>query len=336
MSPPIRLLDPDSYRACRADLIALLVDAVAENAGVSFRPPLDPARAGEFWDRHARAATIFAAFDGERAVGTVSLVLDMPENQNHRAEIAKTIVARDCRRRGVARALMAQAIAHAQSLGRTLITLDTRTGDAAEPLYLALGFRRAGLVPDFARNATGIEETTSFLYLDLRAPTLPDFAPWRLRVAKDSDSPALIAHIERIWAEYPNCRMDLAEESDLAAVATNYAREGGSIWVVEDPAGALVASVAIVPCPQAPGGALLGRLYVAKSARRGRLASKLLAFAEASARARGTSFMELWTDTRFHEAHAFYEARGYTRQPGERALRDASDSYEYHYRKILV
>lgn len=338
---PIRLIDPELYRTARADLIVLLVEATAENAGVSFLPPLDPSRAGAFWDGLAAKAVsgqaaLFAAFDGERAVGVVALMLDTPENQSHRADVAKMIVARDVRRRGLARALMGHLIAHAQSLGRTLITLDTRTGDAAEPLYLALGFRRAGIVPDYARNATGIEEATSFLYLDLRAPALPDFSPYRLRVARDSDSPAVIAHIERIWSEYPGCVMDLDEESDLRAVASSYAAEGGSIWVVEDTAGALAATVAITPCPHAPGGALLGRLYVAKSARRGGLASKLLAFAEQSARARGAAFMELWTDTRFVEAHGFYEARGYSRLPGERALRDASDSYEFHYRKIIV
>lgn len=338
---PIRLLDARSYAAARADLVALLVAAAQENAGVSFLPPLDPARAGAFWDSLAAkaaagGAAMFAAFDGERAVGTVALMLDTPENQRHRAEIAKMIVARDVRRRGVARALMGQAIAHAQSIGRTLIVLDTRTGDAAEPLYTSMGFRRAGIVPDYARNATGIEEATTFLYLDLRPQAVPDFAPYRLRAARDADSPRVIAHIAAIWAEYPGCVMDLAEESDLTAVATSYADTGGAMWLAEDAAGTLAATVAISPCEAAPGGMLLGRLYVAKSARRGGLASKLLAFAESSARARGACFMELWSDTRFLDAHAFYEARGYARLPGERALRDASDSYEFHYRKTIV
>jgi putative acetyltransferase len=333
---PIRLLDPESYAAARADLIALLVEAAGDNAGVSFLPPLDPVRAGAFWDGLAGKAAVFAAFDGARAVGVVALVLDTPENQAHRAEVAKMIVARDVRRRGLARALMGQLIAHAQGLGRTLITLDTRTGDAAEPLYLSLGFRRVGLVPDFARNATGIEEATSFLYLDLRPQAVPDFAPYRLRAATDADSERVIAHIAGIWAEYQGCVMDLEEESDLLKVATSYTSSGGSIWLAEDASGALAATVAIVPCESAPGGMQLGRLYVAKSARRGGLASKLLAFAESSARARGATFMELWTDTRFKEAHGFYEARGYVRLHGERALRDASDSYEFHYRKVLV
>lgn len=338
---PIRLVDPALYRTARADLIALLIEAVGGGAGVSFLPPLAPERAGAFWDglagkAGAGDAALFAAFDGARAVGVVALMLDTPENQTHRAEVAKMIVARDVRRRGVARALMGALIAHAQSLGRTLITLDTRTGDAAEPLYLSLGFRRAGTIPDFARNATGIEESTTFLYLDLRPESVPDFSPYRLRAATDADSHRVIAHIAGIWAEYPGCVMDLEEESDLKTVATSYAASGGSIWLAEHKDGALAATVAIVPCEAAPGGMQLGRLYVAKSARRGGLASKLLAFAESSARARGASFMELWTDTRFKEAHEFYEARGYTRLPGERALRDASDSYEFHYRKVIV
>jgi hypothetical protein len=91
---PIRLLDLESYVAARDGLIALLVEAVAGNAGVSFLPPLAPERAGAFWDGLAAKAAadeaeLFAGFDGARVAGTVALMLDTPENQGHRAEIAK-------------------------------------------------------------------------------------------------------------------------------------------------------------------------------------------------------------------------------------------------------
>jgi putative acetyltransferase len=80
---------------------------------------------------------------------------------------------------------------------------------------------------------------------------------------------------------------------------------------------------------------VLHRLYVAPEIRRQGLATRLLAHAEAVARSRGAGFMEFWSDTRFAEAHAFYARHGYALLDGERALRDASDSYEFHYRKLL-
>jgi GNAT superfamily N-acetyltransferase len=341
MTLPIRLLDPESFAAALDDLTALLVEAVDGHAAVTFLPPLDPPVARRFWvslgERAAQGgAAIFAAYDGARVAGTTTLVLDTPANQRHRCEIAKMIVGREWRRRGLGRALLNTAIAHAHTCARTLIVLDTRTGDAGEALYRSVGFARFGIVPDYARDVDGRSEAASFYYLDLRPEATLDLAPYRLRAATDADSAAVIAHIAGIWAEYPGCVMDLAEESDLARVATSYTQAGGSIWVAEGREGALAATVAISPCESAPGGMLLGRLYVAKSARRGGLASKLLAFAESSARARGAAFMELWTDTRFKEAHEFYQARGYARLPGERALRDASDSYEFHFRKVLL
>lgn len=155
-----------------------------------------------------------------------------------------------------------------------------------------------------------------------------------LRPAVDADSAEAAALIVRAWSAYPGCVYDPAEETDLAAVATNYTKKDGAFWVVRAAAGRLVATVAIAPTPHATG-MVLHRLYVDAAVRRQGLATKLLALAEGQARQRGAGFMELWSDTRFAEAHAFYARHGYSQLDGERALRDASDSYEFHFRKRL-
>jgi putative acetyltransferase len=43
----------------------------------------------------------------------------------------------------------------------------------------------------------------------------------------------------------------------------------------------------------------------------------------------------LWTDTRFHAGHRFYEKAGFTRVAGIRQLHDAAETFEYGYRRTL-
>lgn len=320
MALSIRLLEHAARREAEAALAGLALEAASEGFAV---------------DLTADAGSLFAAFDEGRLVGAAVLELDARDGRRHTARLSALIVGRADRRQGAGRALATNAIAHAIAKGRSAIAFETPAGGAGESLARNLGFRGVGVLPDAWRDANGGSVAAALLYLDLRGDELPDIAPFRLRTARDADSAAIIEHIAAIWAEYPGCVMDLDEESDLKAVATNYAAEGGAIWVAEDAAGKLAATIAISPCEAAPGGIKLGRLYVAKWARRKGLAAKLLDFAERAARERGASFMELWSDTRFKEAHEFYDTRGYVRLPGERALRDASDSYEFHYRKAL-
>lgn len=320
MALSIRLLEPAARREADAALAGLALEAASEGLAL---------------DLTAEAGILFAAFDDGRLVGAAILELDGREGRLHAARLTALIVGRADRRQGAGRALASNAIAHAIAKGRSAIAFETPAGGAGESLARNLGFRSVGVLPDTWRDADGESIAAALLHLDLRGADLPDISPFRLRTARDADSAAIIEHIAAIWAEYPGCVMDLDEESDLKAVASNYAAEGGAIWVAEDAAGKLAATIAISPCEAAPGGIKLGRLYVAKGARRKGLAAKLLDFAERAARARGAAFMELWSDTRFKEAHEFYEVQGYTRLPGERALRDASDSYEFHYRKAL-
>ena len=143
-----------------AALSGLLVETVAHGGSVSFMHPLAPAQARAFWDRSLAAAArgeriVLGAFDGDRLVGTVTLLLDFPENQPHRGEIAKMMTAVSHRRRGIASALLRAAEALAVARHRTLLVLDTATEEGAAPLYESLGYTLVGEIPDFALKPHG-------------------------------------------------------------------------------------------------------------------------------------------------------------------------------------
>jgi ribosomal protein S18 acetylase RimI-like enzyme len=122
--------------------------------------PLSPDAADAFWrDSLASAARgeriVFGAFDGDEVVATVTLVLNLPPNQPHRAEIAKMMTRLSHRHRGLATALMSAAEATARQHGRTLLVLDTAVDDGASELYEGLGFQLTGVIPDYALKPHG-------------------------------------------------------------------------------------------------------------------------------------------------------------------------------------
>jgi GNAT superfamily N-acetyltransferase len=136
-------------------LSEVLVDCVEGGASVSFMLPLAREKAVAYWRGVAASAArgervLLAAEDAAGSiVGTVQLVLDLPENQPHRGEIAKMLVHRRARRRGVGDALLKCAEDHARRAGRTLLVLDTASGDA-ERLYVRRGWQRCGQIPGYA------------------------------------------------------------------------------------------------------------------------------------------------------------------------------------------
>jgi ribosomal protein S18 acetylase RimI-like enzyme len=167
------LADSPETRAMLADL---LVETVASGGSVSFMHPLAPAAAEAFW-RGALAAAdrgeriVFGAWDGEALVGTVTLLLDLPPNQPHRAEIAKMMTRVSHRGRGIATALLRAAEAAAVEKGRSLLVLDTATDGGAAGLYERQGFTLTGEIPDYALKPLG-GLTGTLLYWK-RLPTTP-------------------------------------------------------------------------------------------------------------------------------------------------------------------
>jgi ribosomal protein S18 acetylase RimI-like enzyme len=147
---------PDTLQA----LSEILVEAVASGGSVSFMHPLAREAADGFWQGSLASAergerVVLGAFDGERLIGTVTLLLDLPPNQPHRAEIAKMMTRISHRGRGVAPALMGAAERIATERGRTLLVLDTAVEDGASRLYEALGFTLTGVIPDYALKPHG-------------------------------------------------------------------------------------------------------------------------------------------------------------------------------------
>jgi GNAT superfamily N-acetyltransferase len=149
-------------------LAALLVDAVNDNAGISFMAGLRLDEAAKWWRKALSTASpravVLVARDEQGLVGTVQLQPAWPPNQPHRADVAKLIVHKRGRRRGIARALMQALERHARVERFTLLLLDTCKGSAAEQLYSSLGWIRVGEVPQFALNPDGTWCDTVFFY----------------------------------------------------------------------------------------------------------------------------------------------------------------------------
>jgi GNAT superfamily N-acetyltransferase len=153
-------------------LAAVLIDCVDGGASVSFMHPLAAPRAIAFWRQVAEGVArgeraLLVAEDGEGIVGTVQLVMAQPENQPHRADVAKMLVHRRARRHGVGAALMRAAESTARDRGKTLLVLDTVTGSDAERLYARLGWQRCGEIPGYALLPRGGLCATTVFYRQL-------------------------------------------------------------------------------------------------------------------------------------------------------------------------
>ncbi len=150
----IEALDAAAAASAERRLAELLVECVADGASLTWLPPLPLAEAVAWWKRVSaevalgKAVLLVAWLEGALA-GTVQLGLDMPQNAPHRAEVTKLMVAPGARRRGVGRALMRKAEQAARGIGRSLLSLDTRRGTAAEALYRATGWTELGGIPGF-------------------------------------------------------------------------------------------------------------------------------------------------------------------------------------------
>ncbi len=156
------------------ELAELLHACVHDGASISFLLPFSMTEAAAFWSEKVcpgvatgTRVLLAAEVDG-RLIGSVQLDTDTPPNQPHRGDVCKLMVHPTARRLGVAKTLMRALEVEAQARGRRLLTLDTRSGDRAEPLYRGLGYQVVGMIPDYALNTArdGLHGTT-ILYKQL-------------------------------------------------------------------------------------------------------------------------------------------------------------------------
>jgi GNAT superfamily N-acetyltransferase len=155
-------------------LAGVTIDCVEGGSSIGFMDPLTRERAVAFWRRVADGVTrgeraLLVAEDAQGMCGTVQLILDMPDNQPHRADLAKMQVHRRARRGGLGAALLHAAEQTARECGKTLLVLDAVTGGDAARLYARLGWVRVGDIPRFALMPKGGFCSTTFFYRDLSA-----------------------------------------------------------------------------------------------------------------------------------------------------------------------
>lgn len=170
--PAIRALERLDAAAIDA-LSAVLIDCVEGGASVSFMLPMTRAKAAGFWQDVAASVErgerlIYVAEDDAGIAGTVQLVWASPENQPHRADVAKMLVHRRARRRGLGAALLRAAEHGARAHGRTLLVLDTVSGGDGDRLYAAGGWQRVGEIPDYALWPGGGLCATTLYFKSLR------------------------------------------------------------------------------------------------------------------------------------------------------------------------
>jgi len=167
----IHILNGEDLNAEAQALGQIMAQTVEDGAAIGFMQPFAAADGVAFFTtqvfpevRAGRRVLLAARLDGE-TVGSVQLIIALPPNQPHRCEVAKMMVAPTARRKGAGRALLQALDVQARAAGKTLVTLDTKTGDKAEPLYKAEGFQPAGVIPGFALDPDGqAQHATTYMY----------------------------------------------------------------------------------------------------------------------------------------------------------------------------
>jgi len=154
------------------ELAEVTKDCVDGGASIGFMQPFTRERAVTFWRQVAVAVAagrraLLVAEDELGVCGTVQLIFELPDNQPHRADLAKMQVHRRARKHGLGAALLRAAEDTARSCGKTLLVLDAVTDGDAARLYARLGWVRVGDVPNFALYPDGGYCSTTYFYRDL-------------------------------------------------------------------------------------------------------------------------------------------------------------------------
>jgi GNAT superfamily N-acetyltransferase len=167
----VRVLTAENAINAIPRLAEILIDAVAQGAGVSFMHPLSKTDAENYWqsqlaDVAAGKTFIFVCEEEKLSAisGAVMLIKAWAPNQPHRADVAKLLVHHDSQRQGAASALMLEVEHKAKELGLTLITFDAVAGGGAEKFYRAMGYTPAGIIPNYAYSRDGQLDDTMFFY----------------------------------------------------------------------------------------------------------------------------------------------------------------------------
>jgi GNAT superfamily N-acetyltransferase len=165
----IRRLGVTEVHAQLDALAAVLFDCVAGGASVSYMAPFSHQQARGVFEAWAVEVEdgrrlVLAAFVNGYLVGTVQVILALPPNQPHRAEIAKLLVHRSARKRGIAQLLMERAEAEARAEGKTLLVLDAVTGGDAARLYERMGWTPVGVIPGYALYPDGRPCDTTYFW----------------------------------------------------------------------------------------------------------------------------------------------------------------------------
>ncbi|MFY8039906.1 MAG: GNAT family N-acetyltransferase [Bosea sp. (in: a-proteobacteria)] len=299
----IRRLKPAEARSRVGELADILLDCVAGGASVSFMADLTRDEAVRFWTGVAEGVAdgqriLLVGEEAGRLIGTVQVVASGTPNQPHRADLAKMLVHRNGRNKGIGAALLARAEQAAREAGWWMMVLDTVEDSAGEKLYTRAGWRRAGLIPNYALWPDGGLCGTVYFYKDLRPQ------PALQITLETPDQPEVKQFLEASEAYsaalYPpesNHMLDLSQLLD-PAVRFFVARRGG----------------VALGC----GSILLGqehgelkRFFVADAARGQGVGAGLIAAVEQEAREAGISLLRLETGVYSAPALALYRKAGF-------------------------
>ena len=144
----------------------------------------------------------------------------------------------------------------------------------------------------------------------------------------------IIELIDVVYREYGFNLCLLHAEEDLLRIQESY--PDNTFQVLVNDLKKVHGTVGVSPQQHHPTHWYLKRLYLHSTCRGTEWASKMIDWAESTAQANGAIRLELWSDTEFTRAHAFYEKHGYRKNGLVRSMLDSWIPYkEFFFYKDL-